>query len=332
MLVLGFLVVVLSKLASFLSNDLNINSAIHPHDFYASNATGLYGFKFRVSLMMDAELKTRANRFMSGDHRIDDLDRLFLGQRDHSWSQAAFREIGDFVAHRNSRKQGFVTEIARDIYTSADIWSRGLRGKTVTLDDARLAAQSNLRIATDSQLKIGTGLNRQQAQSKLSSANRKIDCGRLINQSEQKVLQYLGNTFIWRPAFSSDQLWQEFQFVLGKNNLINCDVNLPHENSKLYLAQYVLALLHLSNIDLANGNSAKLYAGFHNKDKLLEVKIEFVFNDFAKPILLPVCLFLTNYLPVNLCDKSILMSDDELFYNGWRWPIEIKSNGMLAML
>jgi hypothetical protein len=52
---------------------------------------------------------------LSGRHLVHDLDRLFLAQRDRGHERESFREIGDFVAHRDERQKGLVTQTCRDV-------------------------------------------------------------------------------------------------------------------------------------------------------------------------------------------------------------------------
>jgi hypothetical protein len=102
--------------------------------------------------MLDLDLQRRVQRLLRGDRRSDDLDRIFLSLRERSYGRASIREIGDFVAHRDKREKGLVTEKVRDIFTSFEAWIRSLLGEAPTLDSASKVATANLRIATNEQL------------------------------------------------------------------------------------------------------------------------------------------------------------------------------------
>src|SRR5882672_12565751 len=117
--------------------------------------------------MLDDDLRHRARRLMDGDFRTGDLDRLFLGQRDRAGNRDCFREIGDFVAHRDTRQKGLVTQVGRDIFTSVDVWSLKMRGRDPSWSDISRAAYANLRLASDDQLKAGCGCPRNTARKKL---------------------------------------------------------------------------------------------------------------------------------------------------------------------
>lgn len=51
----------------------------------------------------------------------------FFGLRDRDGSRMSVREIGNFVAHRGERHKGPVTQIARDVFASVDMWSLPMR-------------------------------------------------------------------------------------------------------------------------------------------------------------------------------------------------------------
>jgi hypothetical protein len=129
-------------------------------DYYCARAIPLSfacAVRHRV-VMIDDDLRLRAGRLLTGQHRVEDLDRLFLGQRDRHHGKESFREIGDFVAHRAERQKGLVTQVARDVFTSVSIWSLGFRDKKPSKSDIVRAAQANYRLALDQQLKNGCGL------------------------------------------------------------------------------------------------------------------------------------------------------------------------------
>jgi len=48
-------------------------------------------------ILIDNDLRARVQRLLSGDHRVHDLDRLFLAQRDSAHERECFREIRDFA-------------------------------------------------------------------------------------------------------------------------------------------------------------------------------------------------------------------------------------------
>lgn len=97
--------------------------------------------------MLDDDLRVRVQRLASGRHRVEDLDRLFLGLRDRDGGRMSVREIGDFVAHRGERHKGPVTQTARDVFASVDVWSLPMRGRkpsrSATTTNSRLLAEQS---------------------------------------------------------------------------------------------------------------------------------------------------------------------------------------------
>jgi hypothetical protein len=282
--------------------------------------------------LLDDDLRLRARRLIAGDFRTGDLDRLFLGQRDRAANRACFREIGDFVAHRDTREKGLVTQVGRDIFTSVDVWSLKLRGRDASWADIKRAAHANFRLASDEQLRTGCGCQRQMARKRLERALAKIDRNEQLTASELQVLQYLGNRFIWKPAFTSDRLFSEFKDLLIHNGLVEKSNADALDAAKTFLTLYALALMHGSSIILEGGQRARLFAGYANRGHHLEVKIEIVFNELNKPLMTPICLFLTDLSPEEHCEPDLLASDDPVLVDHWQMPIEIGGSGRLTRI
>lgn len=282
--------------------------------------------------MLDDDLRCRARRLMNGDFRTGDLDRLFLGQRDRVWGDAAFREIGDFVAHRSTREKGLITQAGKDVFTSVDVWSLKMRGREPSWSDIARAAEANLRLSTDEQLRQGCGCQRGTAKKRMQAALEKIGRREIPTDPEVRVLDYLGNRFIWRPAFSSDQLFTEFRDVLLRNSIVEKGDVLKLDVAKAAVALYALSVMHGSTIVLDGGSKARLFAGFANRDQILEIKVEIVFNELRKPILAPVCLFLTDLHPNECCSEELCQSGDAALFNAWNFPIDVGADNKLVKI
>lgn len=275
------------------------------------------------------DLRYRARRLLDGDCRIVDLDRLFLGLRGHSGAQACFREIGDFVAHRDTREKGLVTQIGRDVFTSLDVWSLKMRGRDWSWDDIARAAYANLRLASDEQLLNGCGCRRPAAKQRLKRALAKARQGEAVSTGESRTLNYLGDSFIWRPAFNAKQLAHEFDQVLHRNGISQRDDGPFPNHVQNFLTLYALTIMHGSAILLENGTKARLFAGFANRERHLEVKVEIVFHELPKPIMAPICLFLTDLYPEEHCSPTLLEQMNPVLCTHWDFPIDIGANGRL---
>lgn len=282
--------------------------------------------------MLDDDLRQRTRRLMAGDFRIGDLDRLFLGQRDRTWGRAAFREIGDFVAHRDTREKGLVSQVGKDVFTSVDVWSLKMRGREPSWADIARAAEANLRLGSDKQIRSGCGCQRGTAKKRMQAALEKIERQERPTDPEIKALDFLGNRFIWRPAFTSDQLFSEFKDVLTLNQIIDKADAGALDGARAFVALHALSVMHGSTIVLDGGEKARLFAGFANRDRRLEVKVEIVFSELGKPLMAPVCLFLTNFGPDEYCDPDLSISTDPVLFNHWDFPIDVGENNRLSRI
>jgi hypothetical protein len=74
---------------------------------------------------------------------------------------------------------------------------------------------------------------------------------------------------------------------------------------------------------------APLLCGFANRFGLLEVKVQIEFTDGPKPILSPVCMFLTDLRPEEHCEASLLASSDSYLDRVWHC-LEIDQDGTLC--
>jgi hypothetical protein len=282
--------------------------------------------------MIDHDLRLRAKRFLGGQRRGDDLDRFFLDLRDRTHGRASFREIGDFVAHRGQRNKGPVTQVARDVITSVSIWSLGFRGKKPTYPELAQAAQANFRLASDRQLKEGCDLKRPAVKKILEGALPRFQNGGPIDDEELRVLLYLANRVIWKPAFTDDEVIRDFCDVLTLNKIVSKVERPALVAARDFVSLYALIRMHGATIALENGTSAELLAGYANRHGILEVKVQIEFNDAPKPISSPVCMFLTTLKPEDHCDPSLLAQADNYLDRVWRTPLEIGGDGKLRRM
>jgi hypothetical protein len=282
--------------------------------------------------MIDDDLRLRAKRFLGGKHRADDLDRFYLDLRERTYGRASFREIGDFVAHRGERNRGPVTAVARDVITSFSVWSLAFRDKKPTFPELAQAARANFRLASDKQLKDGCGLKRPAVKKVLDHVLPRFENGGPIDDEELRVLLYLANRVIWKPAFTDDEVVKDFCDVLTHNKIVakaDCPALLAARD---FVSLYALIRMHGTTIALEDGTNAQLLAGCANRDNILEVKVQIEFNDAPKPISSPVCMFATTLKPEDHCDPSLLAPADDYLARIWRTPLEIGDNGKLRRM
>ncbi|TXM76514.1 hypothetical protein FV218_07065 [Methylobacterium sp. WL69] len=283
--------------------------------------------------MFNEDLRLRTNRLIAGTAGVNDLDRIYIGLRSRAYGRQAFREVGDFVAHRDQRQKGMLTEVGRAIFTSADVWSMKMRKLTPTHEDHVRAAWANLTLATDKQIKDNCRCRRDVARKRLERALPLFLVDKLSdNDEDTRALNYFGGTFIWRPAFNSDTLLDEFSFVLQRNGLIDASGRTALKAAKTFIALHAISVMHGSTIDLGNGKTAELYAGYANEHRHLEIKIHLIFQEMKKPLTMPICLYLTNLVGDAHCEPALQIPEKELGLSTWTMPIEVTAAGRLDRL
>lgn len=277
--------------------------------------------------MKPTELRQRVERFLRGDRRVEDLDRIFLGLRDRCYGLATIREIGDFVAHRDQREKGPVTDKVRDIQLSLESWLKQGQGQFPDLAAAKRISAANLRTATDAQLAARLGLRREVVKSVLAQAIKKMEADRFekVTQRERSVFNYLAGAFVWNPAFTDEQVAEDLAAVLIKAGALLKDEREAFDANGAFLALYVTALMHDSAIVMEDGSRFDLVAGFANDQNRIEVKARIELAGWGKPVTAPVCMFWTKLLGTEHCSDDLAAAP-----GAWSGAIEIDPSGRLA--
>jgi hypothetical protein len=90
--------------------------------------------------------------------------------------------------------------------------------------------------------------------------------------------------------------------------------------------------MHGVTISLGNGTKGELRAGYANRERRLEVKILITFHDLEKPLMVPVCMFLTALQPAPHCEATLLQSGRDQLPDEWSEPIELRADGKLGLI
>ena len=277
--------------------------------------------------MRPTELRQRVERYIRGDRRVEDLDRIFLGLRNRCYGLTSIREIGDFVAHRDRRDKGPVTETVRNIHLSLDSWLHQGEGRFPDLAKAKQISAANLRTATDAQLDGRLGLRREVVKSALSQAIKKMEADHFerVTRREQAVFNYLAGAFIWNPAFTDDQVGEDLATVLTKAGALLPQERAAFDANHAFLALYVTALMHDSAVVMEDGSRFDLVAGFANDENRIEVKARIELAGWGKQVTAPVCIFWTTLLAADHCSDELVNAREN-----WSGAIEIDASGRLA--
>ena len=70
--------------------------------------------------------------------------------------------------------------------------------------------------------------------------------------------------------------------------------------------------MHGSAIVLDRGGRARLFAGYANKDRWLEVKVELTMPGFDKPVWAPIAMFYTDLQPEGHCHPDLVLGEDPI--------------------
>jgi hypothetical protein len=215
--------------------------------------------------------------------------------------------------------------------TSFRVWSMPMRDEKPTLSDIRAAGDANLRLLTDEQLSAGCGMRRQTIASKFQKGMAKLEAGQSLSASEERVVLYVGNHFVWRPAFNDSDLLADFLAVLRGNRVIVVDQIGDTAALKSTLALYALTRMHETIIQDQN-MQAQLFAGAANDYGVLEVRLDINIETWAKPLTAPVCIFMTSLQASDHCAPNLPLPQSALDWKSWTYPIELSQTGKLARL
>jgi len=284
-----------------------------------------------MNARVDKDLRVRVNRLISGDQRAEDLVRIFLDLRGRSYGKPCFREIGDFIAHRDERSKGLVTQTARHMFTSMNVWSMKLRKIDATIEDILDAAKANLFLATDQQLDDMVGCQRGSAKGKLKRIQKKWKQRSGFTKTEMDFIDGLGNAFVWRPVFTGDSLFFEFCDVLKKNNIASSEDVISLNSARSFIILFALVNMHGCRIHISDTMKAEVLVGFKKNENYLCAFLEVKFEELKLPISIPVALFMSDLNPVEVCSSNLQVTDDA-FPNTWDCSIEIGHDGKLRRM
>lgn len=283
--------------------------------------------------MFDDDLRIRARRLIGGDFRQDDLSHFYLGLRDRTGGSKTFRDMGDFVAHRQERNQGELQGIAKDIFTSFSVWASGLNGQMPPLDAMIRCARANIKLATDKQIKDLCHCRRDVAVKRLKRAIQTLQNGQtILDAADEQVWRALRSRWIWRPAFSADVLFDDFATVLHRNAIIERSEIQSIGIARTFIALHAVKVMHGSQVKLDDGRTAALYAGYANDQRVIEVKIDLVYEGLAKPVMAPTCLFLTDLHGADHCARDLPAPKDAADFKAWSMPLDITADLKLDRL
>ncbi len=278
--------------------------------------------------MTETDIHLRVKRIARGEQRADDFDRLFLHLRGSLDKQSSVRDIGDFVAHRDKRDSGLVNQHVHDLLTSFRNWAiPALTRQPPSVSAMADAGEANLRIASKEQLKSAMRLDRGGATSAFRKGIAKLRDGERLSKKQELAVKYLGNTWIWQPAYNDVSVFDELVRLLKDRRYLEHQDIVGFEAARPFLTKHIVALLHGVRIMMKDGTEGELVAKHSRAERLLGVKMVMTVHDVAKPISQDVFLFHTSLVADDHCDPALLAM------KSWKEiHLDVRQDGLLSAL
>jgi hypothetical protein len=220
--------------------------------------------------MQHLELRSRIERLLKGDIRIDDLTTLFFHMREEHGGNAVVRDITNFRAHPVVRTQRFATSDLRDLFSFLKFRMQIAESQiypTVVPPTMPDALRANLRRMRKSTLKREAGTNPTHAKRVLERILRRmLPTGHgglkkpaLLDQEEHDVFMCIASHIKGGPVFSENDLFKEFVQVLQRMDVLKEAEKVLPERVRVGLALFALISMHNRAIDLGDGSLANIY-------------------------------------------------------------------------
>ena len=129
--------------------------------------------------LLERGLRQRVIAILSGAGTTDDFKTLFLELRFKTKGRKRFRDVADFIAHRDVRDRGAIADIVRDIFISARVFTMFAGGQVPSAEEARAAAHANLRLTTDQNIAADCATTRKAAEAAVDRAAKMLEKGLL---------------------------------------------------------------------------------------------------------------------------------------------------------
>jgi hypothetical protein len=300
-----------------------------------------------MAMAKNTEWRRRVERLLGGDIRPDDLSRLLSSLRFQTHGAASVKELGHFLGHPDERNSGLVTDEAKDFFFFLPFHigePYQLFLDDVSIDFPKIVTR-NLNRISSAIIKAATGLKKIHAAAILETALRKFSptngdrCGLRspLTSQELSVLQCTISNLVAKPAFTADELFRDFVFVLEKNNLILANEKPLLNGLKEPLTLFAVAAMHHTNLALNDGGTADLFARANGRSERPNGRVLQVVAVAPIPakrtggsVLISAPMFSTNLEAVDWCVPELLNFPDGGAL--WHGPIEMTLDLKLAPL
>jgi hypothetical protein len=275
-----------------------------------------------VSLLRSGRLRMTVERLVNGDFRPEDVSFLFLSLRERSYGVAPVTEIGHFVAHPSERTLGIITGQARDFFARLRYSFSSSYSVPVTIKDVRRAVRATLRDLTPTEVRDETGIKKRMAGRALESALGKmyaVENGRVVvsealSQQEDLTLRLCLDRIVVRPAFTDDELYAGFLYVLERNRLLKDRDKVKMLGVKPGLTLFAVSAMHGVHLVL-DGLRATLEAQVVTSG-MLHVVAYGELTTRLGPCTLGSAMFSTSLRASDWCDPRLLRGEEAFAIRG----------------
>jgi hypothetical protein len=214
----------------------------------------------RSSFMADQGLRARVERLLGGEFRSDDLTRLFLAVRGRCGGRESVQDVGDFVAHHDKRDRGVTTQSVQEWFAIARFVVTHFVFPPSPGDNLPAIFPRYL-LATHRRMQRSFKAD-QRAQKPppillgiIDKLDRHPDGTFSINptrysEMERNLIQTLCSAMIVQPAFSGDELYNDFSATLIDHALLRKTEIADFEKLKAAIVLYAVAIMHRSMIEI----------------------------------------------------------------------------------
>ena len=172
----------------------------------------------------DAALRIRVERLMHGEFKVEDLTTLFLAPRDRAGGRQSIVEVGAFVAHREERYKGIVTDAVRDFFARirfvVESYERPPKAHDLPPYVAEFLKASARHMdytaakKTTTYTRINVGKALPGLLSHIRSSNGRCYLWPSVTDDELKLFDFLAGTMRFKPLFTEAELFRDFTDAL----------------------------------------------------------------------------------------------------------------------
>ena len=238
--------------------------------------------------MSTAALRARIKRLSRGEIRVNDLMEIFSEIRFKCGKQVFVRDVADFMAHKEGRNKGPVTEHIRDwaLIWEYMQWASTRIGMPVDLarrpPNYAKVLQAALPMATDAALTFKVGITKQEANKVMNGILRKytVNSDGTLNFAfqptwvEYQLMSELSTTMTVGNVCNEHTLFDDFVKVITRLGVLEAKDVPGLSQAKTAIALFAMSRMHNITLDIPDV-SAKLVLRMRGfRDRWLTVDAE----------------------------------------------------------